>query len=182
MSMMYVYWNNVYKYINQRKFCWETSELRSFNTITSHITHIAHIAHHSHLPHITHSHLTSHITHITNITFWWSVTFRGNHNLWWWNATFHGNRNIWWFWNVIFRGWCNILGDVGASLFAAGATFRGRRKMWKFWYVAGAQTIVFFHTKCISNAQKKKLGEWAGARWLVHALIILGSGSNSLPL
>ena len=45
-----------------KKFSWETSELRRFNTVTSH--HITHVSHHK--SRITH--LTPHITHITYIS------------------------------------------------------------------------------------------------------------------
>ena len=53
---------HVFSYRCQTKFSGQTSDLRSFNTTTSHhITHITHTSHHSH-----HLHLTSHVTSCKN--------------------------------------------------------------------------------------------------------------------
>ena len=76
LATFFFAWTGTLVFINsddcttQKKFCWETSGLRTFNTTTSHqITHITHYSHHIyHLHHSHHSHYTWHITDITYIT------------------------------------------------------------------------------------------------------------------
>ncbi len=79
---------------------------------------------------------------------------------WSWLVTFRGRWSIWWSWPVTFRGRCNIWWDVA-----------------NFCLLAGAQNVLFFHTKCGRIARRGTSANGQVADWRVNSGIMLGSFS-----